>query len=353
MANGRRKVPQPKKRPQPKPTPRRPPARRAMPGRRVLGGGDLYNPFNPRAVPTLQSEGKAFSMNGMAIRGGDTVSERTLIVVTNTGESGTILGAYKHTGAVMSTGVETIPTLTAGSNAGGPTSMRAMKCGVQIINRTKLLDQGGKVTVLNASQRLSIPAAPASLSATDFTELLNNICNHPSAVPFNGQDFSHAKTFVCHPLDSTDYHRYDVSAGADTANGFAAHWATWPGSTHFSRPMSTILIVFETIEPSNKYDIRAKGWFYTRWPLDTIMGQNMRPVPTQPQALVNKSKDEAESLAHVAREGAAGATGGALAALGGMAYRGMSRAAAARAPAIAAGEGLGFAELLPLMAPLL
>lgn len=349
MANGRRGVPQPKKRPQPKPAPKKlsgQPGNR--PNRRVPGSGDLYNPFNSRIVPTLQSEGKAFPVEGMAIRGSDVVSDRTLIVVTNTGESGTILGAYKHTGATMSVGVETVPTLADGSNNGGPTSMRAMKCGVQIINRTKLLDQGGKVTVLNASQRLALPTNPSGLSATQFTELCNDICNHPKAVPYNGQDFAHAKTFVCHPLDTTDYHRYDLSAGTDTADGFAAHWATWSGSTHYSRPMSTILIVLETIDPANKYDIRAKAAFYTRWPLDTIMGQNMKPIPTHSAAAVNKAKDEAEALAHVAREGAAG---GVAAAAAGLAYKGLSamRMGAARAmPALEMG-----AEAAPMLLPLL
>lgn len=324
-----RRVPQP-----PAPKARARPARMRVP--------DIFDPRSPALVPTVVSEGAAFPMSGstvQAINAPTTV--RTILAVANTGVSGSVLG-FVTNNATPGAGVSTIPLLAAGSDAGGPTSGRAMKSGVTIINRTQLLNQGGQLCVLNAIQRLSFPAAPSAMTQAQWNEVADGILAHPRSRLFSGADFAKSKTFVNHPLDQTDYLSYQGWRGSLTVDEFWAHLAVWPGSSHATRPMSTTLIVLEPPAVQNTYEVKTRSMFYTRWPLDSVPGQAHRAVPTASPQVVNAHRDFAEAVGHLPREEiAAAGVGGA--ALGGAA----AWATGAMRAAQAVGEGVElFAPLL-------
>lgn len=311
---------------------------------------DLYDPRNTALVPTIVSEGPAFPMFGSTIRPVNApTTSRVIVALTNNGMSGTVMSVVTFGGNVV-LDVSTIPLLSAAAINGGPTSARAMKAGLSITNRTQFLNQGGQITVLNASQRVHIDANASAMTAAQWGSLANDIIAHPKARVYSGADFNRSKTFICHPLDASDYLRYQTFAGAQTADEFWSHIAVWPGVVQplpTTRPMSTIFLVFESPQVGNVYEVKTRAGYYTRWPLDSVAGQAHRQVPTAPASVVNAHRDHAEATAHMPRAAEEAALGVGAAALGGAAW--LARATrAAQAGAAAVGEGLELAA--PLLA---
>lgn len=256
------------------------------------------------------------------------------------------MGFAVNASASPSSAVYTIPLLAASDNTGGPTSGRAMKGGVTFVNRTQLLDQGGQVTILSCTQRVRVPQAPSLMTQAEWNTFMDSLVAHPAARIFSGTDFRKSKTLITHPLDSTDYLRYDGWHGTLTLDEFFAHVAIWPGQTPLPRPMSTIFVVFESPSTTNTYEFKTRGHFYTRWALDTVPGQAQKPVPTAPAKLINMLRDHAEATVHMPRSEEAGVAAVAAAAAG----AGGWLANATRL----AGQGAGIvAEGMELAAPLL
>lgn len=308
---------------------------------------DIFDPRNPHLVPTIVSEGLAFPMVGSTVQAVNAgTAARTLLAVANTGVAGTVL-SYLTNNTTPGLGVNTIPLLANGSDAGGPTSARAMKSGVTIVNRTKLLDQGGQLAVLTASQRVSLPAAPSAMTQAQWNTFLDSIVAHPRSKLYSGSDFQKSKTFINYPLDQSDYIGYQGFHGTLTVDEFWSHIAVWPSSGHEQRPMSTIFIVMETPSATNAYEVKTRSAFYTRWPLDSVPGQAHRPVPVANASVVNQHRDHAEATAHLPRGEEVAIGAGAAAAGGGAAWL-INAARAAQAGAAAVGEGLELAA--PLLA---
>lgn len=308
---------------------------------------DLFDPRNNLLVPTVVSEGAAFPISGSTISNHTiNTAYRTLLVCTNTGVAGTVMAKIAADTTIYPAQY-TIPLLSPHSAAGGPTSGRAMKGGLTLCNRTQKLNQGGQVSVLNAVQRVSLPAAPSSMTQAQWNDFFDSIVAHPKTKIYNGSDFNKSKTFVSHPLDETDYLGYSDWQGSLTMNDFWDHVAVWPGSVHQKRPMSTIFVVFEAAPVNNTYEAKTRSSFYTRWPLDSVPGQAHRAVPTAPANVINNHRDHAEANAHVPRGEEAAVGLGAAAAGGGAAWL-FNAARAAQAGAMAVGEGLELAA--PLLA---
>lgn len=314
---------------------------------------DIFDPRVPAAVPTAVAEGKALPVSGIAFTNGfvPSMGNTTAIFASNTGRGGTVYCTIDAAAVPVLT-IGTIPTLALSDTAGGPTSGRAMKFGLSVLNRTQRLNQGGGVHVLNFNQRMDFPAAPSAMTQAQWGAVFTTVRAHPNTVAYNGDQFHQQRTFVAHPTSTPDYNSYGEWVGTQTADQFFEHLAVWAGSTRDSRPMSTIAVIFDSPAIAQTYDLRARGHYYTRWPLSTILGQNMKHVPTADIKVVNSSHIAAEESAQRARvQGAA--LGAATTLTGSYVGRLMQGRAGllARAAGYAAefGEGLEAAEVAGLL----
>jgi len=259
------------------------------------------------------------------------ISSRKLYAITNNGISGSVM-CYLHNTATPFTSVYTVPTLSAAASAGGPTAARAMKASLTMVNDTQRLNQGGKVYTLVANQRLRIPAPASTMTQAEWNTLMDEIIAHPHTRAHSGADFVTPKTLVCHPSNIPDYTDFKEFEGTSTVDGFWAGISTAPspgpvlGGVN-KRPMSTIFVVFEPPAVDQTYTVTARASWYTRWPLDTIMGQSMKPIPTAPLSTINGAQDQAEhnkdewSLGPAAKTVAQGAMSGVAGAVAAAAVR--------------------------------
>jgi hypothetical protein len=102
----------------------------------------------------------------------------------------------------------------------------------------------------------------------------------------SGKQLQRPTDFISHVVDPVDYDSFGEWHGTYTADEFGEHWAIWPGAVPALRPMSTLFIIFDEPAADQAYTFSVRASFYNRWPLDTVGGQVMHPVPlTAPQAL--------------------------------------------------------------------
>lgn len=255
---------------------------------KVKARSTLMDANHPALIPTVLSQGNAFALTGvvrqeLALAATDTV----VYCITNTGRSGTVAARISNNGSTPSTGIFTIPLLAAADDVGGPTSGRAMKCTVELVNVTAPLYMGGRIYVLNAHQRVPLLAEPSVMTITQQTALIDSIKSHPDCRSYAGTDF--VKPYRCHSevVDHDLYTGYGEWKGTDTVTTFMAHSSIWPGLDPLIRPMSAMWIVFQRPAANQDYTLSFKASYYTRWPLNTVPGTRQTPVPTAPAHIVN------------------------------------------------------------------
>ena len=66
--------------------------------------------------------------------------------------------------------------------------------------------------------------------------------------------------------------------------------------------MSTLVFLVDTPVELQNYTFTARGSFYTRWPMEHVLGQHHPPVPTAAASVVNGMRDVGETMGHVAHE---------------------------------------------------
>jgi len=273
--------------------------RKHKPGKKKAGKprskhhmGYIMSPLVPAMVPSLTFQGEAFPVGGitrcdLSIQ----ATDRVLIFVTNTGVSGTIMQRLQwNASAGGATAIDakqsyTIPTLALSDTAGGPTSMRAMKCGLTITCRTPLLDRGGLVYVLNTSQRIRAVALPDAVGATPGLNrgqadgFFNSIVAHPSTKVLDWADFGKPRHLFSHVVDDPRYNDFDENKGTIDNNTFFQHIALGGDSIPLDRPMSTIILAIDLPTKAQNVNLTAHATFYSRWPLDTVPGQAQTKIP--------------------------------------------------------------------------
>ncbi len=300
------KAPQPKRRPQQKKAaapPRRRNPTRALPKLRATPS-HLLSPLTRGLVPTLAFQGEAFPYTGV-IRQEITpaTTNKLIVIATNTGVSGTCLMELRWDATATSTNligvknVYTIPTLALGDDAGGPTSLRAMKAGLTIVNRTPLLNRGGPVYTLNLNQRIRAAKPPSTMTIADADALFATLSGHPDATSMDGVDFGKARHMYSHVVDDPAYNNFDQNRGTLTADEFFTHLAITSGSGVTDRPMSTMVFLLDRCSVAQTFQFSAHASFYSRWPLDTVPGQANRKIPHQTHAQHNKMHSEASQHA--------------------------------------------------------
>jgi len=301
----------------------------------------FWHPRNPGMVPTSEYEGHALAVNARVVAElALLTTSRLIYIFANVGRAGTV-GMYFHdNGTTLATLAYTCPTLALADDAGGPTSGRAMKAALTLVNSTAGMSRAGNVTTLIADARILLPAAPTTMTRAQFGAWADTIKTHPRAVNTDAEKFKDGKRICMVPADNIEYHNYMMWQGTLSATEFAAHSCTWPGITYENaRPMTALIIVFETPPANQSWRIISDNSFYTRYPLNTVTGQCMTPVPTAPLPTLNAHRAVAESalgsLEDVAEDTAIGASS--LAMLG-------------VAPEVGAALGLGYAAAAAMRA---
>jgi len=255
---------------------------------KVKARPSMMDANNPALIPTVLSQGNAFPITGVVRHELALTANDTLIYcVTNTGRSGTVAVRLHNNGTTSYTGLFTVPLLATADDVGGPTSGRAMKCTIEAVNVTAPLSMGGRVYVLNAHQRITLPADPTLMTVAQQTTLIDSIKAHPDCLSYAGTDF--IKPFKMHSdvVDHDTYTGYGEWKGTDTVATFLQHAAIWPGVDPLARPMSAMWVVFQRPAATQDYTVSFKASYYTRWPLNTVPGTRQTPVPTAPASVVN------------------------------------------------------------------
>ena len=297
----------------------------------------MWNPLSLTPIPALVSDGHAHVTTGMdrcSLSVG--VGTRAIVVVSNVGSSGLIGTVYSWSnmhGVSISSFVP--PTLSGmGTEGNGPTAARAMKCSLTILNSTPSRKVGGTVAHLNAAQRIVWPEHMDSrLGTAQADALFDQIMNQQQTQLQTGEMYKTAKTLVSYPCNETEYVSFrgfaksrvateinpattpqtgpDVDALNDinrflyavsTATPFddptddtLAHNVLWEPKP---RPMSTLVFLVDKPSEVQDYTFTARGSWYTRWPMEHVLGQHHPPIPTASHSFVNAARDAAEAAGH-------------------------------------------------------
>jgi hypothetical protein len=293
----------------------------------------------PHPVPSVLSDGRALPHTGLISDDFVVHLNRKILLVTNTGDSGTVgmLVEVDSNGSVVGLPVTyTIPTMAQPDADGGPSAARSMKLGVTVINCSNALKRGGRITYLNSSQRLpalsfTLPVPPllhpSNWHYGQYQNLVDGIKSSPYRRRITADDLVTPKQLIAYPVDSISYNKYSSFKGALSSSVFLtpetvedgvtypAHNRTHtefldyisvhsPGNPEVTpRPMSTIAYIFEPTSEPQDYSLTVRGAYYTRWPLTSVPGQSMKNTPTAPAAHLNQLHNHAEAtandLAHV------------------------------------------------------
>jgi len=305
----------------------------------------------PIPAPSVTSDGKALPHT--ALVSGDFVvgtTNTTILLVTNTGDAGTVGALFNvDTAGVYVDGLNlfTIPTLAASDSAGGPSSVRAMKYSVSVVNCSNALKRGGRVTYLNSSQRLPV------FANNSHTPLITGIKSSPYRRRITGDLLAEPKHLIGFPVDNVQYSMFSSHKGTLTlAEFFTYVLGASTENSPLPRPMSIVAYIFDPVADAQDYSVTIRASMYTRWPLTSVPGQSMKNMPTADAKVINHVRDHVETtandLTHIVEGGVVATTAprmarAAITRIGGMFGRG---AAAANEAAIEAFgvEGAAIAE---------
>lgn len=247
------------------------------------------SPIDNRVIPSNTVDGMAFPVKGsIPVLLSFGTNQRNILLVATSGVSGTVAAQIRFDGStVYANAVGTIPTLALADDAGGPTSGRAMKLGVSLVNTTQALNRGGRVWVLPLDQRLRLPAAPSVMTAAQWGAVADALIAHPSAHDTDGAHYGTTREAHSHPVDEIEYKRFLPWEGTHTVDEFWSASCVWPAFNPKPRPLSTLVMIFDSPPTTQSYTALVHGTFYTRWAVDTVLGQSMSPIPVAPLEVVN------------------------------------------------------------------
>jgi len=265
--------------------------------------GNAMHAHSKLLIPTAIRTGDAFPLSGI-IRPASldvAIGDRKIIGVTNFGASGSVMHIVSINGINVSRFIYTIPLLALADDAGGPTSARSMKAGLHLVNTSPVLNRCGRVYHLNGTSRVLLPAAPSVMSSTQWGAFADSLIAMPGCTAYEGDAFGGVgKQFQCNVVDHIDYEDFQAFAGAVTSDVWHNRTAVWPSSDPLARPMSTCWVVIESPALAQSYNPTASGTFYTRWPLTSVPGQSMRPIPTADNQVINAMHQVSELAANIA-----------------------------------------------------
>lgn len=260
------------------------------------------SPHSSLEIPTLLRSGQAFAYTGATrFQLPQALNETILLIATNVGSSGSVVQVVRQVGAAVPTALPpaTISTLSSPDSLFGPTSSRAMKCGLSITCDTPALTRGGRITFMNGQSRVRMDTAPSSFGLTTFQFLVSTIQSFPTSQSFDATHFGETREFTSNVVDQVRYTDFHEFAGALTYDEFMSHVAVWPGASIRDRPMSTMWVVLSPPADPQTYTICANAAYYTRWPLSTVQGQTQKDVPIAPASVINQIHAIGDHMADV------------------------------------------------------
>jgi hypothetical protein len=178
-----------------------------------------------------------------------------------------------------------------------------MKYGLRIINNSPVVDKGGVVYVYTASQRVITAAKLTLMTCDQLDDMFDDIIAMNGAQPYGAEAFTgQGCAWHGYPTDSTTYEEFDAWNGQmnkagqlEVADGFAEHWSLTPGVTDVKpRGISTTFVCFEAPSRAQLYTLNYRAAWYTRWPLGTVLGQNMPHIPDANPAGSNAHRKKAQ-----------------------------------------------------------
>lgn len=231
----------------------------------------------------------------------------TILLVTNTGATSTVGvlidtvvvegGAAKFLEVEPKREIFNIPTLAGPDVGGHPTAGRAMKYSVSVVNNSNSLKRSGRVTYLNTFQRLPDITVGGTPEAPNYywDSVVEAIKASPDRRRINGDNLVVPKQSIGAIVDNVKYHEFRRWKATETSVEFLDHILDRATPTtptvgvlgDAPRCMSTVAFVFDPSDEAQDYSVTVRGSFYTRWPLTSVPGQSMSPIPTAPTPLIN------------------------------------------------------------------
>jgi len=304
----------------------------------------IWDPLNPTPIPTAVSDGYAHVTTGMdrfdiQVGAG---TEKVMVIVSNIGSSGCggVVFDWSVSGGVNASSF-VFPTLQGSAlSGGGPTAGRAMKSSLSILNSTPTRKIGGTVSFLNATQRIVWPTAttsgrPSAITVDQANDLFLQIKKQQQTVIRTGEFYKTPKTCFAYPgneaeyisfqpfqsttqaanvpvatplatemdgLKDVDRFLYSVSTAAPynpnteptvELNARAGEWEPK------RRPMSSLIFLIDTPPEPQSYTFTVRGSYYTRWPMEHVLGQHHPPIPSSSPGVVSHLRDAGEHFGQV------------------------------------------------------
>jgi hypothetical protein len=237
-----------------------------------------------------EASGHAFHSVGLSRASltinGTGVGRKTLVLVSNIGYQGCIGSINYHDGTSMVNTAMNVSQYATGNSATTPTSGRAMKSSIGVINTSPSLNSGGRVFVLQTSARMFLPQAMPALSAAEFDALFETIIDHPSTKSLSGSELLSGRHWINLPADPTDYRDFRPWIPADQ-NTFLNSLTVYGAGTYPPHPMTMTWIAFDVPPLANTYELTARAHWYTRWPHSAVPSLHQKSIPTDSSGMVN------------------------------------------------------------------
>jgi len=190
--------------------------------------------------------------------------------------------------------VHTCPLLKDVPGSDTPTTVRAGKLSLTLVNSTPTLYVGGRIYVANISERIYIPALPMSMTWTQWQDLVTWLIGNPRSRMMSAQEFVSPKKLVAYPVNNVQYEEFNAYVGAKTASAFAGHFTTQSVAPH---PMSTIMVYIPPgAATAQDWTATIRATFETRWPLNTVQSRAQTPIPVAPAGVINSLRHDAEKM---------------------------------------------------------
>lgn len=253
------------------------------------------NPRVPGIVPSIAPSAKALLQQGsmrINVSCPTTSGVFTLVFATNVGTSGMLASVVQYTATSVSVATITgvvIPSLansnTATNLTAAPTSARAQKCGLQLVNITAAVNACGLVMAANVPARFELPTNPSAMTGQQWEAVRMDLVSSPLVKTYSGAQLLRRHEIIATMSDHATYESFrewdDIGGmtSAQVVDNWFKHIADWPSTAMTSRPMTTIVLVFDTPTSAQTYNLAASGTYLCRWPIATVPGQMVHEVP--------------------------------------------------------------------------
>jgi len=273
---------------------------------------NVYLPASPYIPPSLFNHFGVFPVQGtVRHEPAQAINTGYMLVCSAIPGYGTVGRFITYTPGSASVAVSTaltLPLMSVGFNAGGPTSSRVTKVGFRMVNSTASLYRSGRVFITHLTQRLKLPAAPSVMTGIQWDELAGSLRGMPPKftkttdfADFGAKGELHDKPFFCIPVDHAKYNEYRPHKGTmANIDDWFDNVALWATSTEESHPMSMLVLSWTSASSTTflqELTISCDAQFMTRWPVDTVPGQAHIDIPSSNPSVVAKA-DAVAQLAH-------------------------------------------------------